>query len=180
MPTHTTSFFLRSSLGVLALSLLLAACPGKITDSKPFFSAREGITIVEGPTPDGSAPEPTQETTTPEITLPETSPDNGLPAGCDPPKIFAASCADSYCHDDVTKSAGLDLKSSGMGARIVGADSTICSGQKLLDPQQPLEGVFWKKINPPAPCGAPMPLGKDALTTEAKECIKAWLQSLKP
>ncbi len=180
MPTPTFSLYGRWALGSIALSLWLLACPGSIPDSKPFFAAREGIAIVEAAPTDATPNEPSETSSeiSPESLPTEQIPESDLPAGCDPPKLFATSCTDAYCHDDVTKSASLDLKSTGIAARILGAESSICKGSKLLDPQAPLDGVFWKKISPPAPCGAPMPLGKDPLTTEAKDCLKAWLLSI--
>ena len=169
---------------LLALGLLLSgvtslACPGSIDDPAPFFAARERIAIVDSP-PQENPPEvpdtiPTEQSAEP---MTEQFTENPLPTGCVPQEIFARSCLDSGCHNQASSAGSLDLESAGIAQRILSQPAVICKGSLLVDPNAPLEGIFWRKMAGPVPCGAPMPLGKPALTQDEKDCLQAWLLAI--
>src|SRR5690349_5861778 len=81
-------------------------------------------------------------------------PDVGGP--CDPKvAIFRNRCATSGCHDAATKKGGLDLVSSGLEQRLLGAMAT--GGGRLIDPNDPEQSVLYTKLKSPPPFGLAMP-----------------------
>lgn len=86
------------------------------------------------------------------------------------------TCSSGSCHSSTTKSAGLDLQSPNIKARLVNVDST-CPNTKLLS--GPTTGFFLEKLLQASPkCngvqqGSRMPLGP-ALSNEQLTCIQEW------
>jgi len=79
------------------------------------------------------------------------------------------------CHSTAVKSSQLDLQASGLPKRLVkqNAASAGCSGL-LLDPANPKNSNFYKKLTATPPCGTRMPVG-GTLTTEELNCVSEWI-----
>lgn len=74
----------------------------------------------------------------------------------------------------------LDLVSEGLAARVVGKPAETdpgkgkCAGRLLVDPNDPLSGVFVEKVSPNPSCGDSMPQGETPLSADEISCVKRW------
>jgi hypothetical protein len=101
--------------------------------------------------------------------------------GCEVPIL--TNCGG--CHIAGNGSAGLDLMSAGVGARLVGAPSStntslgaMCMGKTLLVAgSNPAAGLFIDKITNMQDCGSAMPIGP-ALENAQLDCLKTWALSV--
>ena len=92
--------------------------------------------------------------------------------------IFMNQCVS--CHASASNSAGLDLQSPNVAARLVGQPSftgagAICGGKTLLDAgSTPATGFFIDKItNSPPSCGVVMPFGVKMNAADIA-CLTTW------
>jgi hypothetical protein len=88
--------------------------------------------------------------------------------------VFLPSCGGNGCHGAVAPQNGLDLVSAGVASRVVNVTATSCN-VPLADPSNPDNSLLIQKLSPSPPCGAPMPIGRAALTDEQTSCLKAWI-----
>lgn len=93
--------------------------------------------------------------------------------------IVRPRCATGGCHDRNAQSAGLDVETDGLFDRMLGAPSTLCDGELLLDPEIPFAGYFFDKITSDSPrCGVRMPLRATPLTDAEVQCLHLWLETV--
>jgi hypothetical protein len=100
--------------------------------------------------------------------------------------LFAAkTCTSIGCHDSPTGAAGLDLKSAGLGARLlgmspmanVGSIPSSCAGMGkvyLTPGSNPAMGLFIDKLTASPGCGTRMPQVGSPLNTSQMECVRSW------
>jgi len=94
--------------------------------------------------------------------------------------IFAKNCTQAGCHSATDRAAQLDLASTGLEARLVGAPSATCADQVLVDPGHPERSFLFDKIDAETPaCGARMPIGK-VLSAGELGCVEQWITGLPP
>jgi hypothetical protein len=100
-------------------------------------------------------------------------PASACPQGVDALGLLAEKCG--QCHGDKDKAKGLDLVTPGLAVRVVGVKST-CNDKLLLDGSGPTAAghLLDKLRGPVAGCGAQMPYGMPALTTQERDCITEW------
>src|SRR5688572_21780321 len=95
--------------------------------------------------------------------------------------MFARRCAGAGCHGSTSPALGLDLLSPGLEARLVGAPSIGCRGEKLLVAGQPDQSELYRKVAHSQPdCGVRMPVGTPAFTDNELACLRHWILSLEP
>jgi len=91
--------------------------------------------------------------------------------------LFADKCGS--CHGSDAAEAGLDLVSSGMTERLVGADASktgMCSGRVLISPVGAAHLLTEKLGDAPA-CGDPMPVSGTLLTSAERACVETWVMA---
>lgn len=136
---------------VFALALTLASCAAKLDDPDRFRGLEKST-----PSPTATAP------ACPDVVQ----------------SVFAsASCASASCHAPPASAGGLDLKSAGLAARVVGARAR--SGGPLADPARPDESTLYRKLLSDSP-PARMPMGLPALDDATVACVRAWIAALPP
>lgn len=99
---------------------------------------------------------------------------------CDALPVFARRCGTSACHSGDLPAGGLDLKSAGLPARLVGVASTSvgCESRLLVDPSDTSKSFILEKLENTMPqCGEQMPL-VGQLTGEELACIQTWVAAL--
>jgi hypothetical protein len=104
--------------------------------------------------------------------MPDAAPSACAP-GQDALALIGARCGG--CHNAMTAAKGLDLRSTGLGARTVGVASS-CQGRPYLVAKagEP-SGHMLDKIDGPIPgCGNQMPVGGPALSDQEKACVREW------
>jgi hypothetical protein len=90
---------------------------------------------------------------------------------CDAPALLQAKC--STCHGTSNPSAGLDLVSPAVSARLLDRASTGCGG-KLIASTDPGSSLLLQKIEPSPSCGQPMPqIG--TLSDDERQCLADWV-----
>ncbi len=101
------------------------------------------------------------------------------PASCGdvPLTVFKNDCASAGCHGGASPSAGLDLESDGVGARLKGKAASS-EGFLLLDPAAPEKSAIYTKLSSPAPFGTRMPLGQAPLRAQASACVLEWVKGV--
>lgn len=96
--------------------------------------------------------------------------------------VLAPSCGASDCHDAERPSAGLDLVSPGVSARVVSMTSVheACEGEPLVTPGIP-QGSFLmhKVLAMEGACGDPMPREGD-LGLPERRCLVEWIAAMPP
>lgn len=100
--------------------------------------------------------------------------------GC-APALFQQRCADSFCHDSVAPTGGLDLESFGYRSRLVGvhASDPECKDRLLVDPAAPEKSFLLEKVSLSAPhCGEQMPLSGEPLSPTELACIRGFIDEL--
>jgi len=98
--------------------------------------------------------------------------------------VFSKKCSGDLCHSPGTPGAGLDLVSSGVGARLIGvpathgdADGGVCPPATLIDPNNPSASWILYKIGASVDCGSPMPqVGK--LSNAERQCINDFVTAV--
>jgi len=89
------------------------------------------------------------------------------------------------CHAPATKDffGGLDLMGDDVGQRLMGATAknmmatnAAACGTKLIDPDNPAQSVFLKRITGTSDCGPPMP-ASPGVTGPDLECFRSWVMS---
>jgi hypothetical protein len=91
--------------------------------------------------------------------------------------LFPARCAAAGCHSAMDKTAGLDLQSPDVRARLTGAAATGGPGI-LLDPGgDPEKSILYLKLTPMPPFGAQMPLTGAKLDETALACVAQWIST---
>jgi hypothetical protein len=94
-----------------------------------------------------------------------------------PQSVFArvapTGCTTAGCHSAASKAGGLDLESSGLPARIVGAAATGGPGL-LIDPANPGASVMLAKLKTPPPFGGVMPPSAP-LDDATLACVQNWV-----
>jgi hypothetical protein len=90
-------------------------------------------------------------------------------------ELVAQRCTTIGCHGANQPAAGLDLASSGLGARLVGvaSPSDECGGRLYISTTDDRH-LFLDKLGKP-PCGARMPFAQAALSGADIECIRRWV-----
>jgi hypothetical protein len=101
-------------------------------------------------------------------------------ASCPPgfvEQLFQTRCA-GECHTGAEPEAGLDLTSTGVEARLIGAPSTttFCEGGVLIDPDSD-DHLLIDKLQQTPSCGARMPFGAEALSAGEIECVRRWVDA---
>jgi hypothetical protein len=94
--------------------------------------------------------------------------------------IFVARCGVDGCHENRALAAGLDLRSSGVRARITNAASNVCSGRRVVVPGSPDTSLLVEKLGTSSACGDRMPLGAPPLSAAEIECVRAWVAAGTP
>jgi hypothetical protein len=90
--------------------------------------------------------------------------------------IIVPRCAGGACHDDVGPSAGLDLRSAGIGTRLIDVVST-CNGLPLIDADDRPASYLINKLGATPTCGASMPPGAP-LPPDDLACVIEWVEGL--
>lgn len=94
---------------------------------------------------------------------------------------FARRCAGAGCHGSTSPALGLDLLSPNLEARLLGAPSIGCRGEKLLVAGHPEQSELFRKVAHTAPeCGLRMPVALPAYDSGEVECLRRWIMSLTP
>ena len=147
-------------VGLLAIAFL-GGCPGSLRDPGRFTDAGAsgGASASSGAGGGGGG--------------------GGSGSGCPdvPTTILAAKCGLSGCHAGATPAQGLDLKSDGVAARVVGVAAMVCKGT-LADPTAPEASVIYTKLTAPS-CGDQMPPGVPLPNSEIA-CVKNWIAAQTP
>ena len=156
---------------LLALALLLSACPGSIDDPARFLAdADAAVALVDGPAapddrPTVDAPTPA-DAASPCVDYVERT-------------LFPQTCATVYCHAATEPAAGLDLASPELARRVVGVRGSMsCRSVPLVDPAHPEASLMVVKLRAAPGCGSRMPLGGTALTASQVECVRVWAAGL--
>lgn len=92
--------------------------------------------------------------------------------------ILANRCGYSGCHGANNPSAGLDLVSPGMAARLVNVPARTCENQTRVVPDNVNAGYLIVKLHVAPPCGDQMPVGGAPLSNQEIECVAAWAAAL--
>ena len=93
--------------------------------------------------------------------------------------LLAPRCGSSGCHDAAHPTYGLDLVSPGLEARVIGAASIGCTGERMVIPGDPERSQLYVKIAQASPeCGRRMPQGAPALSASQLACVAAWIRGL--
>jgi hypothetical protein len=89
--------------------------------------------------------------------------------------LLPARCALSGCHSTKDVSAGLDLESPGIRARLTGRAAAGGPGV-LVDPGgDPQKSVLYLKLTPNPPFGSQMPLAGAKFAGSDLACVAAWI-----
>lgn len=105
----------------------------------------------------------------------------GLGGACpDIPPFLASKCGTAGCHVGPTPAQKLDLSSPGVAARVAGQPATLCVGNLLANPSDPMSSVLYRKLTDAPPCGGTMPIGGPPLTDAELDCIAEWIGTLEP
>jgi hypothetical protein len=106
---------------------------------------------------------------------------DGGGVGCDdvPNDLVGARCATANCHDATTAAQSLNLTpDDGLTGRIVGVQSTLCTGTMIVNPDAPEESSLYTKVLQANTCGLRMPASGQKLTAEQEQCLLDWITSL--
>ncbi|MEP7052450.1 MAG: hypothetical protein ABJB12_18935 [Pseudomonadota bacterium] len=145
---RTDRAFALRTLTLGAALLLLAGCPGRLSDKERF--------LVDAGDWDGDV-------------------DAGTDACGDVVRrIFIPSCGGTGCHSAMAPQQGLDLESPGVASRIVGVIAKGCP-VKLADPANPNGSLMYQKLLPNPPCGSQMPLARAPLSDADAACVFNWI-----
>jgi hypothetical protein len=91
--------------------------------------------------------------------------------------LLPTRCALSGCHSAKDMSAGLNLESPAVRARLTGRAATGGPGV-LVDPGgDPQKSVLYLKLTPNPPFGSQMPLAGTKLGGSDLACVAAWIAS---
>lgn len=108
--------------------------------------------------------------------------DSGAPPddGIDVEALLAMRCG--ACHNDISKTGGLDLASPGVADRVSGAKSTGCEEFTIANPQDPTASLLYLKVSDEGTdCGDPMPPAPlPALDAEEQRALRDWIAGLAP
>ena len=101
---------------------------------------------------------------------------NSSPGNCTdvPQTIFLPVCATALCHSAKDKTQGLDLQSTDVASRLVGAPSTEGPGL-LVDPSSPESSVLYTKVTASPPFGVRMPFNAPPLDDASVACVLQWI-----
>jgi hypothetical protein len=127
----------------------------------------------EDAAPSWDAPAPADAMAQPVMPPPDAAPISVCAPGADAPALLAARCGG--CHNPMNAAKGLDLRTAGVGMRVVGVAST-CQMRPLLanGPGAPA-GHLLDKLDGPVPgCGNQMPFGGPSLSAQEKACVREW------
>ena len=117
---------------------------------------------------------------------------------CDVEEVLRTSCGRVGCHDATWMTAGLDLATPGVQARLIdvpathaditcdnpdgGALPVLCvpagcvPGQKLIDLANPEQSKLLQKLaGTQGDCGQQMPMAPGMLSEEDRTCLEEWL-----
>ena len=76
--------------------------------------------------------------------------------------------------------AGVRYRVPGLEARLLGAPSIGCEGEKLVVPGQPEKSELYRKVAHDKPeCGVRMPVGP-AMSNDEVECLRRWISAMIP
>jgi hypothetical protein len=115
--------------------------------------------------------------------LPDTAAAMSCPTGTSgmQKELFAVRCAGAGCHGNTGAALALDLVSPGLEARLIGAASIGCRGEKLVVAGKPEVSELFRKVAEDQPeCGVRMPVGTPAFTPQELECLRRWIAGLSP
>jgi mono/diheme cytochrome c family protein len=145
--------------------------PASRPDAAPGWEGRD----TAGPW-DTAPPPPDAMAAAPDVMEPPPAPPDAAAAACAPADGLAllnSRCGG--CHNPGSAAKGLDLRSAGLAARVVGVAST-CQGRPLLVAGPgTLSGHLLDKLDGPIPgCGNQMPFGMPALSPSEKACVRDW------
>jgi hypothetical protein len=145
------SFDRKRALALGAVCAAIAGCAAHLSDPERFEALLDGDS--------GSS-----------------SSSSSSPCG-DVPTLLSMRCATSGCHTATDKTAGLDLQSPGVFARLVGQKASGGTGV-LIDPQgDPNSSILYLKLLSPAPYGSQMPLLGTKLDPTTVACVASWIMS---
>jgi hypothetical protein len=99
--------------------------------------------------------------------------------------LMNKSCNVLGCHSASRPAGGLDLTEAAITQpaslvdKINAGDPTGCQASmfKLIDSREPEKSLIYRKLTPPAPCGASMPVGPALAATETA-CVLRWIKSI--
>ncbi len=93
--------------------------------------------------------------------------------------LLAVRCAGAGCHGKDSPALGLDLVSPGLEARLLGAPSIGCRGERLVLPGQPDQSELFRKVAAETPeCGTRMPVGLSAFSDGEIDCLRRWIAAM--
>jgi hypothetical protein len=90
----------------------------------------------------------------------------------DVPAQLAQRCGSDGCHGGAQLSANLDLKTAGVGARLL--DKPAQCGGVLASQAAPDDSVLVKKLRGTT-CGSRMPIGGQPFSSAEVACIRTWI-----
>lgn len=140
----------------LALTPLLAACPGGLEDPERFV-----LTTCGG---EGQPVCTTSTSTIPPLIT-----------------VFRPRCGIQGCHAQPNAQSDLDLFTGGVAERLISVTSTtdVCMGRTMVVPGDPAQSLIYTKMAGTPPCGIPMPPGTP-LPQEEVEAVRLWIEALEP
>lgn len=96
----------------------------------------------------------------------------------DVPALLAQRCGSSICHGGAEGQSGLDLLSPGIDHELVSVPSEQCGQYLRVDPADPDSSfILLKLTDPPAGCGAKMPI-VGLITPDEFACIRAYVHQI--
>ncbi len=173
---------------VCFVALWFTGCAGELENPERFLDENmQPASPVQEPemaSPEPSTPAPEPIPSEPDTPEPNPSPEPEQPPGpvvCEPlgltgEQLLATRCGTQFCHSTMFMSAGLDLESPELAARLVEQPALGCEGQLLLNTANPDESYLWNKVNPEPVCGSTMPLDADPLSADEAQCLRAWIE----
>ena len=93
-------------------------------------------------------------------------------------EIFPTSCGGASCHQGSQPSAGLDLVSPNVAARLVDVPGSSCGGRPLIDSANPVDSALLDRLLPEPECGLRMPRALPPLSAEDTACVAQWVQAV--
>ncbi len=132
----------RTKCLVPVIGMSVAACAGELSDPERFEVGQSAASAAgAGHTGAGQEPLPPKP---PAQDPPVAGSDAGTSTCGSTTELLAAKCATAGCHGAASPAAGLDLKSTNLGARLRDvAASAACEGYALIDGNDPARSLLY-------------------------------------